>query len=253
MKLIILAAGFGIRLRKIVGSLPKPLLKIGELSLIERLLMNFKSAGIDDVLILVGYEGKKIKDQLKDSFKNEMQIKIIQAEGYEAGPLYTFLNARKLMKNENFIVCPADVHLDPGLIKEFLKHQEKNNNLLAVDENLIHPNAAKVFIKLLETENNLEIGCVLGIHHPILPDYEKIRRAIPLLACDHFMFDHALQAKKMGKNRLVDALNLAIAQEFRLYSILLNGYMWYDVDSIEDFEKLVAELNTKKRRIKNHF
>lgn len=60
MKAIILAAGGGVRLNKYTKDMPKGMLKLAGQSLIERQIDNFRSLGINDVIIITGYMAEKI-------------------------------------------------------------------------------------------------------------------------------------------------------------------------------------------------
>ena len=62
MKIIamILAAGFGSRLKPITDKIPKPLIKIGDETIIERHLRNLKKAKIENVIINVSHHAEKI-------------------------------------------------------------------------------------------------------------------------------------------------------------------------------------------------
>ena len=55
MKAMILAAGRGKRLRPITDTCPKPLVKVGDKSLIEWHLEKLKKAGVTDILINSAY------------------------------------------------------------------------------------------------------------------------------------------------------------------------------------------------------
>ena len=68
-KAIIFAAGKGTRLQKILNGEPKPLLKINRKSLIEILVDNLKSLKIKNIVILTGFNSKKIKDKIKKDAK----------------------------------------------------------------------------------------------------------------------------------------------------------------------------------------
>ena len=57
---IILAAGESTRMGE-----PKPLVKFGQHSFLEAILQNFRNAGIEDVLIVLGHESERIIEELK--------------------------------------------------------------------------------------------------------------------------------------------------------------------------------------------
>ena len=74
MKAIILAAGFGTRLRPLTNNTPKPLLPVGDRPLIQYNLMLLKKYGITEVAINLHYHGEKIRETLGDGRKLGMQI-----------------------------------------------------------------------------------------------------------------------------------------------------------------------------------
>jgi len=63
MKAVILAAGAGRRMRQ---DLPKCMLKYDGVSILERMINQIKMAGIEQVIVVVGYKKEKITDEIKD-------------------------------------------------------------------------------------------------------------------------------------------------------------------------------------------
>ena len=63
MKALIIAAGKGSRLGGLIKNKPKPLIKLLGLSLIERVIITAKQAGIKEFVIVVGCLGDKIKEK----------------------------------------------------------------------------------------------------------------------------------------------------------------------------------------------
>ena len=64
-KAIILAAGRGSRLQKILKGEPKPLLKIHKHSLLEILINDLKYLKVNNIVIITGFKSKKIRDKIK--------------------------------------------------------------------------------------------------------------------------------------------------------------------------------------------
>ena len=65
MKALILAGGRGKRLRPITDNIPKSLIQINKMPLIERSIKYLKKFGIDEIIVCSGYRGKKIEDFLE--------------------------------------------------------------------------------------------------------------------------------------------------------------------------------------------
>lgn len=108
MKAMILAAGFGKRLKPLTDDIPKPLLKVGNQSLIERNIRSLLNYGFDEIVINVSYLGNMITEHVLEIFPNN---KIIFSK--ESEPLGTgggIKNALKLLGDEPFMLINADIY-----------------------------------------------------------------------------------------------------------------------------------------------
>jgi D-glycero-alpha-D-manno-heptose 1-phosphate guanylyltransferase len=68
MEAIVLAGGFGTRLRSVVADVPKPMAPIAGRPFLEILLRSLSRKGFKSVVFSIGYMGEKIKDHFGDSF-----------------------------------------------------------------------------------------------------------------------------------------------------------------------------------------
>ena len=112
MKAMILAAGRGERLRPLTDSTPKPLLKVGEKSLIEHHLDKLAEAGIKEVIINIAWLGEKIQQALGDGKKYGLRI-FYSDEGEQA--LETaggIIKALPLLGDEPFLIINGDIFTD---------------------------------------------------------------------------------------------------------------------------------------------
>ena len=108
MKAMILAAGLGKRLNPLTNDIPKPLLKVGNQSLIERNIRSLLNYGFDEIVINVSYLGNMITEHVLEIFPNN---KIIFSK--ESEPLGTgggIKNALKLLGDEPFMLINADIY-----------------------------------------------------------------------------------------------------------------------------------------------
>jgi len=67
MKAIILAAGLGTRLKNVTANKPKALIEVNGITMLENVIQNLKSQGINDFLINVHHFGQSIIDYLDDN------------------------------------------------------------------------------------------------------------------------------------------------------------------------------------------
>jgi len=110
---VILAAGRGLRLMPYTKDTPKPLMKIGNETLLERQLKQLKSAGIEYVTIHTSYLGHKIHDYIGNGDKFGLKINYAHSdELLGAGGGIVF--ARDYIKdpNKEFLLLNGDVFTD---------------------------------------------------------------------------------------------------------------------------------------------
>ena len=70
---IILAAGMGTRLMPLTKDIPKALLKINEVTLLERMIRNCIDANISKFILVVGYNKDKLSYQPKQPYSCAQQ------------------------------------------------------------------------------------------------------------------------------------------------------------------------------------
>lgn len=109
---MILAAGRGERMRPLTDRVPKPLLSVGGLSLIEHVIARLARAGVQDLVINLGYRGAQIRDHLGNGAARGVRI-AWSDEGDP--PLETgggVFRALDLLGDAPFVLVNADVYTD---------------------------------------------------------------------------------------------------------------------------------------------
>lgn len=107
MKAVILAGGLGTRLRPITEVIPKPLLPIGEKSLLEIQIERLKAYGFDEIFLATNYKADYINNFFGDGSRYGVSLTISKEEKAlgTAGPV-TLL---KDQLDEPFVVMNGDI------------------------------------------------------------------------------------------------------------------------------------------------
>jgi len=111
MKVMLLAAGKGTRMLPLTEHTPKPLLKVGGISLIEHQLRKLASAGFHEVVINHAWLGAQLEQALGDGSTLGVQIQWSR----EAEPLETaggIIQALPLLGEQPFALVNADLWTD---------------------------------------------------------------------------------------------------------------------------------------------
>jgi len=111
MKAIILAAGMGTRLGKYTKDLPKCMLNFLGKSLIERQVETLRSCGINDIIVVTGYQNEKIKIA---------GVKYYQSEKYaETNMVESLFSAEEELSGE-ILIAYSDIIYERKIINQIL-------------------------------------------------------------------------------------------------------------------------------------
>lgn len=144
---LILCAGYGKRLNPLTLELPKPLLKLNNITLLEKTFNLIKSLGIKKVKLNTFYLKEKIKNFIND-LNLDLDIEIIEDGNQILNTGGGILNMIKKSNEENFIVFNPDtiwsneyVSCIKDMEKAYFKEKKKNtllvvNKILSFDQKL---------------------------------------------------------------------------------------------------------------------
>lgn len=107
MKAMILAAGLGRRLMPLTQHTPKPLIKVGKKSLIERNIFWLQQNGISEIIINVSYQGEMIIDYVSKRFP-DLNISFSK-EDELLGTGGAILNVLPFFNEKPFLLMNADI------------------------------------------------------------------------------------------------------------------------------------------------
>jgi NDP-sugar pyrophosphorylase family protein len=222
MKAVILAGGFGKRLKPLTDDRPKPMIEVLNTPIIEWQVKWLKKFGINEFIVCVGYMKEHIISHLGSGNKFGVRI------GYavEDEPLGTggaLKNAQSLLtgSNDGFFMVNGDVltNLDPNIL------QNENGSSIAVV-----PLRSPFGVVDLDANSS-----VLGfIEKPVIYD-RWINAGVYYLTPD--IFDYLPQ----NGNIEVTALP-AMAKEGRLKAVKYERVFWRSIDSHKDIEEAAKEL-----------
>jgi len=220
MKAVILAGGLGTRLEPFTKVIPKPLLPIGDKSVLEIQISLLKKYGFNEIFLATNYRSEYFEGFFGDGSKYGVSLKISQ----ETKPLGTVGPLKLLEKEltESFLVMNGDVLtlLDFGKFYEFAKKQE---SLLTVGvKELITPFAfGNIF-----SEGDL----VTGIQ-------EKPDIKMNILAGVYCFHPEALKSIPADEYFGMDFLIKSMIQEKKPVSKYQISEYWLDIGRMDDFEK----------------
>lgn len=142
---IILAGGFGTRIRPLSANIPKPLLPVVNRPILELVLEHLRKHSFSEAILLTYHEPAKIRQALGEGSRFGMKLHYYQAE-QDYGTAGAAAHGAELASSDSYLILSGDVvcNFDLGAIVRF--HQAKG---------------AEVTITLTRVTNPLQFGIVI--------------------------------------------------------------------------------------------
>lgn len=144
MKAVILAAGMASRLRPLTETMPKCLLKVGSRCLLQRTLDALLSAGIKEIVIVVGYRAQQIKDFVHDNYA-ELQVSFVMNDLYQStNNIYSLWLAKEYVAAHEFMLLDSDILFDKEILSRLTN--DSAENALALNNHRLGEEEIKVIV-----------------------------------------------------------------------------------------------------------
>jgi len=144
VKAVILAGGFGTRLRPLTINLPKPMVPFANRPMMLHIIRLLKKHGFDDMVVILYHQPDAIRGYFGDGSKFGVKIDYVTSQE-DLGTAGAVGLARATLQ-ETFLVIAADIVTDIDLTKAVQYHRDHN---------------AVATITLSRVENPLEYGIVI--------------------------------------------------------------------------------------------
>jgi len=225
MKAVILAGGKGTRLRPFTYAIPKPLMPIGELPIIEIILKQLKNNGFNNIIISTGYKENLIRMFLNGADKKYgLNIKYSN----ENEPLGT-VGSLSLIRdelNEDFILMNGDT-LCTVNYNELMKYHKKSNNMAT--------------ITLCKKDIKIDFGVVqLEGNNNIVNYIEKPTHSYFVSIGVYVFKPDVLKYIPDGRLDFPDLVKILIKNNEKVGGYIFDGY-WQDIGRSEDYMKANEE------------
>ncbi len=151
MKAIIMAGGFGTRLRPLTINIPKPMVPIGNLPMMEHVVSLLKRHGFDEIVSLLFFQSDIIRNHFKDGRKFGVKMEYLLPD-QDYGTAGAVRYAADFC-DETVLVISGDLLTDFDLSTAFRFHKENNGDATILLTRMDNPLAYGIVIT--DAENRI--------------------------------------------------------------------------------------------------
>ncbi len=227
-KAVIMAGGFGTRLRPLTMKIPKPMVPILNSPMMEHIINLLKKYGITDVLSVLYFQPEIISDYFKNGSNFGIEMNYVQAVA-DYGTAGSIRNAHEQVNlNERFIIISGDVLTDFNLKDAIDFHIQKG---------------AKATILLTRHETPLQYGIVMTDNNGKITKFlekpswgqvfsDTINTGIYILEPEVVNMIPYREEFDFSK----DLFPLMLNKGMDLYGYIADGY-WRDIGNLDEYQQ----------------
>lgn len=237
MQAIILAAGMGKRLKELTQNNTKCMVKVNQVTLIDRMLHQIDRHNLTRIVIVVGYEGQKLKDYIATLDINTPIIYVTNAIYDKTNNIYSLALAKEYLCQEDTLLFESDLIFEDSVLETLLSDSRDTLALVDKYESWMDGTCVK-----LDQDDNIEMF-VPGAKFTFddRKDYYKTVNIYKFSR--HFSesvyvpFLEAYQSA-LGENEYYEQVLRVITMldTPEIKAKRLEGQRWYEIDDIQDLD-----------------
>lgn len=237
MQAIILAAGMGRRMGKYTENHTKCMMIVGKRTLLERTIEALQLAGINRLIMVIGYEAENLRSYIEKK-KFNIEIKYVYNYDYSTtNNIYSLFLARDYMRKDDTILIESDLIFDSNLIKDVKEAPQPNLAVVAkyeqwMDGTMVVLNAKREIIDFIDkTRFRYED---VGTYYKTVNIYKFSKE---FSESQYIPFMEAY-LKAYGMNQYYEQV-LKIFSHIRnseLSAYVIDDENWYEIDDAQDLD-----------------
>ncbi|MEO7398678.1 MAG: NDP-sugar synthase [Ilumatobacteraceae bacterium] len=241
MRAVVLVGGFGTRLRPLTNSVPKPMLPVGHVPIIERLIANLVRSGVADVTLALGFKPEPFIAEFPDgTCAGATLTYAVEPEPLDTAGAIRFA-ALHAGIDDTFVVVNGDVLTDLDI-----------SDLVAFH----NANHAEITLHLTPVEDPSSFGVVDCNEHGLVTRF--VEKPPPGTAPSNFInagtyvFEASVIERIAGGRKVSIEREIfpVVAQAQRLWSLATNDY-WIDTGQPELYLQANLDVISQRRAAHN--
>lgn len=237
MQAIILAAGMGKRLGDLTRNNTKCMVKVNGVPLIDRALTQLSRLDLSRVILVIGYEGEKLRAHVGESYKG-LKITYIENPVYDkTNNIYSLSLAKKELQEDDTLLIESDLIFEGQLLDKLVNNPYPNLALVDKYETWMDG----TMVKLDDDNNIVNFVPKKAFRYDEVDSYYKTvniyKFSRDFLKNSYVPFLEAY-TKALGNNEYYEQVLrvITLLDKCDLKALPLEGEKWYEIDDIQDLD-----------------
>lgn len=235
MQAIILAAGMGKRLKELTSNATKCMVEVNGVTMIERALTQLDALALERIVIVVGYEGRKLMDYI-GSLNVQTRIEYVENDVYyKTNNIYSLYLAKDYLVEDDTLLLESDLIFEDAVLKRLLDNPYPSLALVAKFESWMDGT-----VVTLDEEDNIKnfLGKKDFVFEDI-PNYYKtvnIYKFSREFSCSHYVPFLEAYCKALGNSEYYEQVLkvITLLDKPEIKAERLGNEAWYEIDDVQD-------------------
>ncbi|GLC29696.1 aminotransferase class I/II-fold pyridoxal phosphate-dependent enzyme [Clostridium omnivorum] len=257
MHALILAAGMGKRLGEYTKNQTKCMVRVNGVTLIERALDALVNIDISKIILVVGYEGEKLREFIGDNYKG-IKVKYVFNDVYnKTNNIYSLGLASEYLAEDDTILLESDLIFEEGILHKVIQDPNPNIAVVAPFESWMDGT-----VTVLNEENDI-VSFVpkKGFKWNNCKDYYKtvnIYKFSKEFSKNCYIPFLKAYIQALGNNEYYEQVLrvMTYIDNLNLKAFKLTNEKWYEIDDVQDLdiaEVLFADFENELKMYQKRF
>lgn len=246
MQAIILAAGMGKRLGEFTRENTKCMVRVNDTPIIDRMLDQLAELNLSRVVIVDGYEGRKLRAHIGDRYADRLCIEYVNNPVYDrTNNIYSLMLAKEQLQQDDTLLIESDLVFETAMLRLLIDNPWPNLALVAKYETWMDGTMVNI-----DDDNN-----IVNFVPKSAFDYSQVDKYYK--TCNIYKFSRDFSTNKyvpfleaytkaVGNNEYYENVLRIISflDSHELKALPIGQERWYEIDDKQDLdiaEALFAE------------
>ena len=250
MQAIILAAGLGRRLGELTADNTKCMVKVDDVTLIDRMLRQLCALDLKRVVIIIGYRGDKLRDFIGQRYP-ELDIMYVENQIYEStNNIYSLWLAKDLLTEDDTLLLESDIIFEEGMLEMLVEDPNPDVALVAKYEPWMDGTMVRLdndsYISSFVPKSAFSYSDIES-YYKTVNIYKLSRRVIGL----YYLPFLEAYLKAMGTNEYYEQVLRVVTMidSCNIKGLPVNGLKWYEIDDVQDLRIADTIFSDAERRL----